>query len=510
MSTLRSLGLLAMACAAALGARPAAAETLADAIALAYESNPNLQAQRAIQRALDENYVQARSGWRPTLSAVVSDTFLQTRTPGAFGPVDTNGDGVPDQFASQSLQETYTGNAFLALSQPIYTGGRVAASVSAAEADILTGRENLRRLEGQVLGQVIQYYADVRRDQEAVRIRQEDVGVLQRQLDESKARFDVGDVTRTDVAQSQARLAAAVSALQSAQAQLAISRGNYASVVGQNPGDLAPEPSLAGLLPTDVDKAFDIAEENNAQIRAARYAERASRARLAGARAERMPQVALSARYGFSGPGRHIDTDSYSQNITAGASISVPLFSGGLTSSRIRQQVERNNADRISIETARRTVLQNLTQAWNQLLAARANITSTDEQVRAAVIAAEGVRQEQQVGLRTTLDVLNAEQELRAAQLSQIGARHDEYVSAAGVLQAMGRLEARNLTPTAPQYDPKTHFRKLRITWGWVPWEEPIAVVDSVLVGKTKELPLEPPANSAPLPQTQPGQSRTE
>jgi outer membrane protein len=483
----------------AAAAGPAAAESLADAIAMAYESNPTLQAQRSVQRALDETYVQARSGWRPTLSAGVQDQFTESRTPGARGqPIDTNGDGFPDTFASTSIQERYTGNAFLQLSQPLYTGGRVAAAVSGAEADILAGRENLRRVEAQVLGNVIQAYLDVRRDQEALHIRQENVGVLQRQLDESKARFDVGEITRTDVAQSQARLAAAVSQLQSAQAQLATSRANYAAAVGRNPGELAPEPSLAGLLPVDVDKGFDIAEQNNPQIRAAQYAEQASRARVAGAKAERMPQVSLSASYGFSGPGRRIDTDDYSQNITARANVAVPLFSGGLVSSRIRQQVERNNTDRISIESARRTVLQNLTQAWNQLLAARANIASSDEQVRAALIAAEGTRQEQQVGLRTTLDVLNAEQELRQAQLSQVAARHDEYIAAAGVLNAMGRLEAKNLTPATPRYDPKTNFGKLRITWGWVPWEEPIAIVDSALTPKPKEMPAEGPVVAAP------------
>jgi len=481
-------------------AGPAAAETLADAIAMAYESNPTLQAQRSIQRALDETYVQARSGWRPTLSAGVSDTFNETRIPGARGFVDTNGDGIVDTLASTSIQERYTANAFLQLSQPLYTGGRVAAAVSGAEGDILAGRENLRRVESQVLGNVIQSYLDVRRDQEGLRIRQENVGVLQRQLDESKARFDVGEITRTDVAQSQARLAAAVSQLQSAQAQLATSRANYAAAVGRNPGELAPEPSLAGLLPADVDKGFDVAEQNNPQIRAAQYTEQASRARVAGAKAERLPQVSLSATYGFSGAGRSIDTDTYAQNITARANVSVPLFSGGLVSSRIRQQVERNTTDRITIESARRAVLQTLTQSWNQLLAARANITSSDEQVRAALIAAEGTRQEQQVGLRTTLDVLNAEQELRQAQLSQIAARHDEYIAAAGVLNAMGRLEAKNLTPATPRYDPKTHFGKLRMTWGWVPWEEPIAIVDSALIPKPVEKPVEGPVVAAPPP----------
>jgi outer membrane protein len=499
----RLAGAICVAVATA-GAAPAFAETLADAIALAYDTNPTLQAQRATQRALDETYVQARSGWRPTLSASVGDTFLESRTPrlGAGG-VDSNNDGVPDSASRGGITETYTGNAFLTFSQPIFTGGRVGAAVSAAQADILNGREGLRRIEQQVLGAVIQAYSAVRRDQEAVRIRQDDVSVLQRQLDESNARFDVGEITRTDVAQSQARLANAVSLLQSAQAQLATSRATYAAVVGQNPGDLAPEPSLGHLLPVDVDRAFDLAEQNNPQIRSAEYAERASRARVAGAKAERMPQVSLSADYGFSGPGRSIDTDTWSQTIRARAGVTMPLFSGGLVSSRIRQQVERNNADRIGIEGARRQVLQNLTQSWNQMMAARANIASSDEQARAAAIAAEGTRQEQQVGLRTTLDVLNAQAELRAAQLAQVNARYDEYVSAAAVLSAMGRLEARNLTPTTPQYDPKTNFKKLRVTWGWVPWEEPIARADSILAGKVDELPLEGPvgAGSAPQPE---------
>ncbi|MDP3174173.1 MAG: TolC family outer membrane protein [Phenylobacterium sp.] len=495
-------------------AAPAAAETLADAIALAYQSNPTLQAQRGTQRALDETYVQARSGYRPTLSVSASATYREIDVPGAGGAIDTNGDGIPDTIGRGGTTIDRSGSTALVLNQPVYTGGRVAAAVSAAQADILTGRENLRRVEAQILAQVITAYVDVRRDQEALRIRIEDQGVLQRQLDESRARFEVGEITRTDVALSEARYAAAQSQAQVAQAQLAISRASYTALVGQSPGDLAPEPSLAALLPATVDGAFDVATENNAQIRAAEYAEQASRARVAGARAERMPSVSLQGRLGFSGEVQPIETDTWSRNITGTASVSVPLFSGGLTSSRIRQQVERNNTDRITIEVARRAVLQTVTQAWSQLISSRANITSTAEQVRAARIAAEGTRQEQQVGLRTTLDVLNAEQELRQAELSQIAARHDEYVAAAAVVAAMGRLEAKNLTPTVPQYDPKTHFRGLRITWGWVPWEEPIAIVDGALTPKPVEKPVEgaivatPPIGvpAAPIASTPPVQ----
>jgi len=490
--------LLAAVCSAGLicglAAGPAAAETLSDAIALAYDSNPVLQAQRATQRALDESFVQARAGYRPQVSGSVQGAYQETRTPGQHRFVDTNGDHIPDAFVSTGTQEGNEGSSSLTVTQPIFTGGRVGAAVSAAEADILTGRENLRRVEAQVLTSVITAYVDTRRDQEALRIRQENVKVLQRQLEESKARFEVGEITRTDVAQSEARLAAASAQLQSGQAQLAISRANYASVVGQNPTDLAPEPSLANLLPAGIDPAFEIAGRDNPQIRAAEYTQQASRARVAAARAERMPSLALRGQLGWSGQADPLMTDAWSRSVTGTAVLTVPLFTGGFTSSRVRAAIERNNADRISVETARRVVLQGLTQAWSQLIAARANIASTEEQVRAARIAAEGTRQEQQVGLRTTLDVLNAEQELRSAELSQVSAHHDEYVAGAAVLAQMGRLEAGYLTPNAPRYDAKANFSKLRVTWGWVPWEEPIAAVDSVLTPKPKKLPVSPAA----------------
>ncbi|MFL5294776.1 MAG: TolC family outer membrane protein [Phenylobacterium sp.] len=479
-------------------AAPALAETLADAIALAYETNPTLQAQRANQRALDENYVQARSGWRPQLSISSSATYLETRTPRAArgGLVDTNGDGVPDAVGS-GINERNSGSLGLNLSQPIWTGGRTAAAVSAAEGDILSGRETLRRVESQVLLTVVQAYVDVRRDQESVRIRQENVGVLQKQLDESKARFDVGEITRTDVAQSQARLAAAQALLQSAIAQLGISRANYAAVVGQNPGELQPEPSLAFLLPANAEDAFAIAEKFNPLLRAQQFAEEASRARVAGARAERMPSLSARASLGYSGPAAPFDQGLYSRNVTVQGVFSMPLFTGGLTSSRIRQAVERNNVDRINIETQRRSVLQTVTQSWNQLIAARANIDSTSESVRAASIAATGTREEQKVGLRTTLDVLNAEQELRNDELNAAAARHDEYLAAASVLSAMGRLEAKDLIPTITRYDSRSNFRKLRISFGWVPWEEPIAIVDRALsvppIPMAADKPSEPP-----------------
>ncbi|WP_395671147.1 TolC family outer membrane protein [Phenylobacterium sp.] len=480
----RPLAVILTAAGLAVVAAPAAAETLADAIAAAYGSNPTIQAQRATQRALDETYVQARAGWRPTLNLGGSWQYGVIATPRLVaieqGAIDRNQDGIPD---GAGYSDSTSTRAALNFSQPLWTGGRVASAVSAAQAEILAGRENLRRVESQVIGQVVQAYVDVRRDTEALRIRQQNVEVLRRQLDESNARFEVGEITRTDVALSQARLAAAQAQLQSTEAQLGNSRASYAAVVGRPPADLQPEPSLAYMMPATVDEAFTAAQEFNPQLRAQQFAEQASRARVSGARAERMPNVTAQASLDFTNRVREDvwERDFYSRGSTVGVNVTVPLFAGGQISSRIRQSVERNNADRINIETQRRTVVQQVAQSWNQLTAARANIVSSAEQVRAAEIAAEGTRQEQQVGLRTTIDVLNAEQELRQAQLAVVTSRRDEYVAAASVLSAMGRLDARNLIPSEPQYDPARNFRKLRITWGWVPWEEPIGIIDRLL-----------------------------
>ncbi len=452
---------LALVASGVLTAGLAQAETLADAIALAYQTNPTLQGQRATQRALDESVVQARTGFRPTVGLSAN---AQTN--------DTDGSA-----------DRRTSSATLSVSQPLYTGGRVNAQIDAASADVESGRESLRRVEASVLLSVIQSYVDVRRGEAALQISTDNVAVLSRQREEAQARFDVGEITRTNVAQAEARLAAAQASLSSARSTLGIARAAYAAVVGQNPTNLAPEPSLAILLPASVDDAFAAAEANNAQVRAAARTEEASRARVSAARAARRPTVSATAGLGYAGAevgGVGSQFGDYAQSITTGVTASVPLFSGGLTSSQIRAAIERNNADRIAVETARRVVLQAVSQAWNQLLGARANLVSTQEQVRASTVAFEGVRAENQVGLRTTLDVLNAEQELRTAQLALVTARRDEYVASANVLSAMGKLEAKNLAPEVPQYDPMNNFQAATHAIGWVPWEPAIQAVDRI------------------------------
>jgi outer membrane protein len=453
----------------ALTLQPAAAraDSLAEALALAYQTNPTLQTQRAQQRVLDETYVQARAGFRPTAS-VSGDISYQ----------DVAG------------RETDSTGVALSATQPLFTGGRVSANVTAAQGDILSGRESLRQVEATVLQSVVQAYVDVRRDEQLLNIRQQNLDVLLRQVEESQARFDVGEITRTDVAQAEASLAGARAQLASARGQLANSRAVYAAVVGQNPTALEPEPPLPGL-PATVEEAFSRAELANPSLRAAQYAEQASRARVAAARAERLPTVGLRASLGYSGPVSDFDPGDHNRAITASATFSQPLFAGGAINSRVRQAIERNNADRIEVEGARRDLLRNLSQAWNTLQTARANITANETGVRAARIAFEGTIEERRVGLRTTLEVLTAQQNLRDAELALINARRDEYVASAQVLNVMGLLEARNIAPGAPIYDPEKSFNRVKFS-GFVPWEPIVSIVDSLAAPSIITLPKEP------------------
>ena len=440
----------------------ARAETLTDAIAMAYRTNPTLQSQRAQQRVLDESYVAARAGLRPTASVGLSADYTDT----------------PTGFATPSHVESNSGGVSLTVTQPIFNGGRTTAAVNAAEATVQAGREALRTAEAQVLQTVVQAYTDVRRDQQIVAIRQNNVTVLSNQLEETRAKFEVGQITRTDVAQSQAQLAAARAALSTAQAQLQISRANYTAVVGQNPGELAPEPPVPGM-PATVEQAFDTGEAENPALRQARLTEQSSRARIAEAKAANHPSVAVQATLGYSGRVEPFNTADYGRAVTAGVSLNQPLFTGGLNASNIRAALEQNSADRSRIEIARRQVVQQVSQAWNIMASSRANVASDEEQVRAAQVAFEGAQEEYRAGLRTTLDVLIAQQSQRDAELALVQARHDAYVAEAGVLGAMGRLEARYLVTGVELYDSSANFRKVKRS-GATPWDGVVERLDGL------------------------------
>jgi outer membrane protein len=472
-----------LAGAAALADLSAAhAENLADAIALAYKTNPTLQNQRAQLRVTDETYVQARAGFRPQISvqADASRTYVPAAQSGAAGD---------------------SRDALLTLSQPIYTGGRVGSAVSAAEADILQGRETLRATEANVLQQVVTAYADVIRDQEAVTIRQNSLAALKGIVDETTARQKVGDLTRTDVAQTEGYYFQAKVDLASAKAQLEASRANYAAVVGHRPEMLEPLPPLPNV-PANLNQALDTGEQGNPSLRAAEYAEQAARLRTAEARDQRLPNLSVRAQYGYAGPasndqfGFSRSPNVYKPNATASFTITQPLFAGGVIDSQIRQQIERQAAARAQTDTARRTMVQQMSQAWSGYLSAHENMTNADDEQKANQVAYEGVQKERQADLRSTLEVLYIAQSLWQSELILAVSRHDTYVAQAGLLSSMGLLEAERLVPGVDVYDPKKNFNRVKLQ-GAVPWEVVPDALDHLTSPSLQRLPS-PPATPVP------------
>jgi len=438
-----------------MGAGACSAETLQDALLAAYKSNPDLQAQRARLRATDETYAQTLSEFGPTVSYQVQASYdrehLSKNARAAERLKQTN---IPDY----SEQNTYVGQ--LVVSQPLYTGGRFTSELRAADATVKAGREALRTTEANVLYGTILSYADLRRDQEFVDIRQLNLDALKHQVAEADARQRAGEVTRTDVSQAQAQLASEQALFASAQGQLRIDAASYAAVVGYQPGRLTPLPDLMGL-PTSLDQAILAADRDNPDLQQARYIEQASHARIYSARAGLRPSASLQLQQGGQGPLVPYDNRDINHGLGITATIVVPLYSNGLAQSQVRQAIDQNAVDDMSVESVRRLVVKTISSLWVQREIALQAIDTQQRQVDAAKIAFEGMRKEYSAGERSTLDVLVAEETLRDAELSLAAARHDAYVAGAALLQNMGWLEIQNLAVTDEVYDPNAHLDRM-------------------------------------------------
>lgn len=436
-------------------AEPAGAETLQDALLSAYHSNPQLQAERARLRVTDETYVQTLAQFGPTVSLQVEGrydrTYLSKSQRAAARPNNP-------ELLNYAEQNNYVGQ--LVVSQPIYTGGRLTADVESADAEVEGERQALRTVEANVLYATILAYADLLRDQSELDIRQLNFDMLQHQLAEASARQRAGEITRTDVAQAEAQLAAEQAFFQAAAGQIEIDRANFAAVVGHEPGRLAALPELLGV-PETLDKALLIADRDNPDLLQAQFVERASHARIYAARSAQAPQASLQLQSGAQGPLVPFDNRDLSRGLTAMLSINVPLYSGGMARSEVRQAIDQNTADTMSVDNVRRNVVRNLSASWVQRQVAVQAVDTQTRQVEAAKIAFEGMRKEYTAGERSTLDVLVAEETLRDAELAQIAARHDDYVAKAAVLQTMGLLEMHNLAMTDNLYRPEDHLRAI-------------------------------------------------
>jgi outer membrane protein len=428
----------------------AGAETLPEALNSAYATNPTLRAARAQTRQVDESWAQARAGFLPQLAVTGALSTREVDTTRTIAGVSAT--------TSESVDlETLS----ISVSQALYSGGRLVAQIGLANAQIGAAQEGLRAVGQTVLLAAVSAYVDVQRDTRQLEIRENNVRLLEKQAQAAADRFEVGEITRTDVAQAQARLAGGVAGLAAARADLAASRAQYQRVIGEAPGALAPAPAI-GELPATLDQAISIGLEANPDIRRFKQAERAARQQVTIERADLLPQVALAARRDrqVDQTTRVIETES----TVATAQISVPLFERGFVRSRTR--AARIGVIRAAAQTeeATRAVTSQVTASWNDVLAARGVIEASQRQVEANQLALEGVEQEKKEGLRTTLDVLDAQQELLDSQLALVRAERNAYVAAHGLLSSIGRLDARALGVNSPLYDPDQHRRAVRRT----------------------------------------------
>jgi outer membrane protein len=428
--------------------------TLRDALVQAYGTNPDLQGERANQRANDENVPIARSSGLPSVGSTgsVSQGLYNSDSGGA-------GNFSPNRRGSLGIN----------LSQPVYSGGSVRNSVRAAETRVEAGRANLRGAESDIFTQVVTAYVDVIRDEAIVRLNQQNVRVLEVNLQATRDRFEVGDLTRTDVAQSEARLALAQSQLRGAEARLIGSRENYVRVVGAPPGTLAPPPPLPNL-PDDVVTAEQTALANNPFLEAAQLARDASRFDVSVARASRLPQVSVGVGgdyYNYLGsvPSQStIDRDGFST--TLGAQVTLPLFQGGRPAAQVRQAQAREAAAIEQVTLTERGVIAQARSTFASYQSSLRVIESSRVAVEANRLSLEGVRAENSVGTRTILDILNAEQELLNSQVTFVTAERDAYVAGFQLLAAMGRAEADDLgLDGGPLYDPVANYKRVRGRW---------------------------------------------
>lgn len=426
---------------------PASAETLQDALVAAYNNNPQLLAQRAQVRATDESVPQALGGWRPTVSLT-----------GQAGR----------QHSENNLRESTTSPRSVTgqISQPLFRGGRTTANISQAESNVLAARAFLHQTEQTILNGVVAAYMNVLRDQAIVELNRNNESVLSRQLQATRDRFEVGELTRTDTAQAESRLSGATTTRIQAENNLIASRAVYQRLVGSPPGELAPAPAITGLPATQQD-AINIALDENPTVVQAEYVEEASRHAVRSALGVLLPTVSLNASAGRS-DGNSNTTGAANANTGATdtqsitAQVSVPLYQSGSEYAAVRAAKETNSQRRIEIDVQRRQAIENTIRAWSSLLTATDRIRSGADQVRAAEVALDGVRQESDVGSRTTLDVLNAEQELLNARVALVIAERDEYVAAFDLRSAIGRLTAAQLALPVEVYDPAIHYRAVR------------------------------------------------
>jgi outer membrane protein len=440
-----------------MGPAPVLADTIEAALVRAYQNNPQLNAQRASARATDENVPQALSGYRPkvNLTASAGTQYTDTNSTQGGSPISivrTEVHGVdPPRAASLNVTQT------------LYNGGQTGNKTRAAESQVSGAREALRLMEQTVLLSAATVYMDYLRDAAIVEVQKSNTRVLEQTLKQTRDRFNVGEVTRTDVAQSEAQLAAGKTQQLTAESNLTTTRSNFRRIIGNEPEALAPGSPVDRFLPGTLPGAVELSLIQNPAVTSAMFGIDVNFLQVKVAEGALLPTLSLQASV----------QQSYEQTMTvyrsfgasAIAQLSVPVFQGGAEYSLIRQSKETLAQQRLVLEQTRDQTRANTVTAWGQLVAGRAQVASAQSQVTASEIALNGVREEAKAGQRTTLDVLNAQQALVNARVALVTAQHDRVVASYAVLNAVGRLSPQVLNLPTSVYDPSVHYHQVRDSW---------------------------------------------
>ena len=429
---------------------PALADTIEAALVRAYQNNPQLNAQRAQVRSTDENVPQALSGYRPKVNVTLGTGYQYQDSQAAQK-------GTPFYGVPQS------NSASLTVNQTLYNGNITANRTRTAEAQVSGSREALRAMDQSVLLSAASTYMDYLRDAATLEVQRSNVRVLEQTLKQTRDRFNVGEVTRTDVAQSEAQLAAGRTQALTAESNLNTTRATFRRIIGNEPTNLAPGSPVDRFLPSTIASAINLSLVENPNVTAAMYGIDVNYLQVKINEGALLPVVTVQASV----------QQAYEQSLqvyrsfgaSAIAQVSVPIYQGGAEYSLIRQSKETLAQQRLVLEQTRDQTRANTVTAWGQLVAGKAQVASAQAQVTASEIALNGVREEAKAGQRTTLDVLNAQQALVNARVALVTAQHDRVVASYGVLSAIGRLSPQVLSLATTVYDPSVHYHQVRDSW---------------------------------------------
>ncbi|WP_318528624.1 MULTISPECIES: TolC family outer membrane protein [unclassified Mesorhizobium] len=452
-SVRKSLFTAVLVSATALSPLAASAETILGALSKAYQNNSQLNSARAGVRVTDEGVAIAKSGWRPTIAGSASIDYSSSHLNG-----------------TNSSTRLTTGNFGVQINQTLFDGFQTRNNVAAAESQVRASFENLRNTEENILFNAASAYMDVIRDRQIAVLTEQNLQFLTEQARAARSRFEVGEGTRTDVAQADASRASAVAQLSAARAQALASAALYHQIVGDEPGKLRGASPLSKLLPRSLDSAIAIAANEHPAILATQHLVDAAAFSVKSAEGALLPQLSASAgvssAYRNTVPGSILNSqDGTTNSASVGATLTIPIYSGGRTSAIVRQNKESLSQARIEVDVNRDQVRQAVASAWSQYTAAQQNVAANKQVIDASILALNGVIEERNVGQRTTLDVLNAQATVITAKINQANSEHDVVVASYAILSAIGRLSTERLALQVTKYRPEEHYNAVKDKW---------------------------------------------